>query len=53
MVAWPAAYGDSGVQTFICGQNGVVDQKDLGPQTGALGAAMSQYNPDSTWTPVE
>jgi DUF2950 family protein len=53
MVAWPAAYGDSGVATFICGQNGVVYQKNLGPNTAALGVAMTQYNPDSTWTPVE
>ena len=22
MVAWPATYGDSGVETFICGENG-------------------------------
>jgi len=53
MVAWPADYGESGVQTFICGENGIVYQKDLGPQTGALGAGMTQYNPDSSWKPVE
>jgi hypothetical protein len=53
MVAWPASYGDSGVQTFICGENGVVYQKNLGPNTVALGAAMREYNPDSSWTPVE
>jgi hypothetical protein len=53
MVAWPAAYGGSGVETFICGQNGVVYQKDLGPNTAALGAAMTQYNPDGSWKTVE
>src|SRR5271166_6426852 len=53
MVAWPAAWGDSGVQTFICGQDGIVRQKNLGPNTAKLGAAMFLYNPDSTWTPVE
>ena len=53
MVAWPAAYGDSGVETFICGENGVVYQKDLGPNTAALGASMSQYNPDASWKVVE
>jgi hypothetical protein len=53
MVAWPAAYGDSGVETFICGENGVVYQKDLGPNTAALGASMAQYNPDATWKVVE
>ena len=53
MVAWPATYGESGVQTFICGENGVVYQKDLGPNTAALGASMAQFNPDATWKAVE
>ena len=53
MVAWPAAYGDSGVETFVCDENGVVYQKDLGPNTAALGASMAQYNPDASWKVVE
>ena len=53
MIAWPAAYGDSGVETFICGENGVVYQKDLGPNTAALGASMAQYNPDASWKVAE
>jgi len=53
MVAWPAQYGESGVQTFICGENGIIYQKDLGPQTAALGAGMTQYNPDTSWKRVE
>ena len=53
MVAWPEKYGDSGVQTFICGKNGVIYQKDLGPNTAALGASMAQYNPDASWKVVE
>ena len=53
MVAWPAKYGDTGVETFICGENGVVYQKDLGPNTAALGASMTQFNPDATWKVVE
>ena len=53
MIAWPAAYGDSGVETFICGENGVVYQKDLGPNTAALGASMAEFNPDATWKTVE
>jgi hypothetical protein len=53
MVAWPAKYRDSGVETFICGENGVVYQKDLGPNTAVLGASMAQYNPDGSWKVVE
>lgn len=53
LVAWPARYGESGVQSFMCGVNGVVYQKNLGPQTASLGAGMTLYNPDSSWKPVE
>jgi hypothetical protein len=53
MVAWPANYGDSGVETFICSENGVVYQKDLGPNTAALGASMAEFDPDPSWKVVE
>jgi hypothetical protein len=32
-VAWPAKYGNSGVMTFVVDQQGIVFQKDLGPET--------------------
>jgi hypothetical protein len=50
LVAFPAQYGVSGVMTFIVNQDGVVYQKDLGPNTAAIARAMTQFNPDSTWT---
>jgi hypothetical protein len=52
LVASPAEYGVTGVQTFIVSQDGVVYQKDLGE--GTLGAfkTMELFNPDDTWTPV-
>lgn len=53
LVAWPADWGDSGVQTFICGQNGSVYQKNLGANTAALARGMAAYNPDPTWTQVK
>ena len=49
LVAWPAAYGVSGVMTFIVNQNGTVYQKDLGPKTEGIAKAMTLYNPDRTW----
>jgi hypothetical protein len=48
-VAYPAQYRNSGVMTFIVNQDGLVYQKDLGPQTEELAAAMTEYNPDNTW----
>jgi hypothetical protein len=49
-VAYPAEYHNSGVMTFIVSQDGVVYQKDLGPDTAKLGAEMTEYNPDRTWS---
>jgi hypothetical protein len=52
-VAYPAEYRSSGVMTFIVNQDGVVYQKDLGKKTEALGKAMQEYNPDSSWHNAE
>ena len=52
LVAYPAQYKSSGVMTFIIGTDGVVYQKDLGENTTDLAKAMTEYNPDSTWTKV-
>jgi Protein of unknown function (DUF2950) len=52
-VAFPAEYRNSGVMTFIVNQDGVVYEKDLGQDTEKLGNAMSEYNPDNTWTRVD
>jgi hypothetical protein len=53
LVAWPAHYGDSGVMTFIVNHDGTVYQKNLGPETAALAAAMTRYDPDASWEKVE
>jgi DUF2950 family protein len=52
LVAYPAQYGVSGIMSFIVNQDGVVYQKNLGPKTAALGLAMKEFNPGSTWTKV-
>jgi hypothetical protein len=53
LVAWPARWGNSGVMTFIVNQQGRVYQKNLGPDTAKIAAAMTEYNPDPTWQLVE
>jgi hypothetical protein len=50
LVAWPAEWGNTGVMTFIVNQRGKVYQKDLGPKTTSIAAAMTTYDPDPTWT---
>jgi len=49
LVAWPAEYRVTGVQTFIVSYDGVVYQKDMGPDTAKIAAAMDRYDPDKTW----
>ena len=53
VVAYPAQYGNSGVMTFSVNHEGKVFQKNLGKNTAAVAAAMTEYNPDSTWTEVK
>jgi hypothetical protein len=48
LVAYPARYGSTGVQTFIVNQEGVVYEKDLGEKTGEA-ANMTTFDPDGTW----
>jgi len=50
LVAWPAEYGESGIMTFIVNQQGRVYQRDLGPKTEKLAAAMKVYNPEPGWS---
>ncbi len=53
IIAWPARYGNSGIMTFIINQDGVVFQKDLGPDTAKLAGEMSLFNPDESWARVD
>ena len=48
-LAYPAVYRASGVMTFMINQDGVVVQKDLGPETPKLAKEISEFNPDKTW----
>lgn len=52
VVAFPAAYGDSGVMTFMLSQSGIVYQKDLGENTEKLVAAMTSFDP-AEWQKVD
>jgi Protein of unknown function (DUF2950) len=53
LAAAPAEYRVTGVQTFIVGPDGVVYEKDLGPDTLKIFRSMDRYNPDKTWTVTE
>jgi len=52
-VAYPAEYGNSGVMSFMINQDGLLLEKDLGKSTTETATAMTQFNPDAGWKPVE
>lgn len=53
LIAWPAEYGVTGVHTFIVNQDGEVYEKDLGAMTATAAAAITKYDPDSSWQAVD
>jgi hypothetical protein len=53
LAAAPAQYRVTGVKTFIVSYEGIVYQKDLGPDTLTIFKSMELYNPDSTWKRTE
>jgi hypothetical protein len=49
LLALPAQYGVTGIMTFIVNHDGVVFQKDLGPDTTSIAATISLFDPGSGW----
>jgi len=52
LIAFPAAYGVSGVMTFFVNQRGVVYEKDLGPDTARVSTEITQFEPGLGWQQV-
>jgi hypothetical protein len=52
LVAAPAEYAVTGVKTFIVSNDGVVYEKDFGPNTLDEFKTMELFNPDQSWTPL-
>jgi len=52
MIAAPAEYRVTGVKTFMVSQDGVVYQKDLGPDTLDVAKRVELFDPDKTWHPT-
>ncbi len=49
VIASPVAYDETGVMTFIYSHSGDVYERDLGPETSKLAAAIQVFNPDTGW----
>jgi hypothetical protein len=52
LIAFPAEYGVTGIKTFMVSNDGVVWEKDLGPDTLKIAAKIDRFNPDKGWSPV-
>jgi hypothetical protein len=53
ILAAPVKYGDSGIMSFLVKGDGVVYEKDLGPQTVEIAKHMDRNDPDKSWTAAE
>jgi len=53
VIAWPAQYENSGIMTFMVSHDGVVYEKDLGPDTATAVQKINRFNPDKSWRPVD
>jgi hypothetical protein len=52
LVAAPAEYGVTGVNTFIVSHDGIVYQRDFGPESLVQFQKLERFNPDKFWTSV-
>jgi hypothetical protein len=53
LLAYPAEYRDSGVMTFMIDKQGVMVEKDLGPDTEKISPTITSFNPDSSWSELQ
>lgn len=51
-LAYPADPGNTGVMSFIVGENGVIYESNLGADTLNIAAGITTFNPGEGWTPV-
>ncbi|MDX2505200.1 MAG: DUF2950 domain-containing protein [Gammaproteobacteria bacterium] len=49
LIAWPAEYGDSAVMSFMISHNGVLYEKNLGPESDQIAEKMQAFDLDSSW----
>jgi hypothetical protein len=53
ILAAPVKYGETGIMTFMSGVDGVVYERDLGPDTTKIAASIQEFNPNDDWLEVE
>jgi hypothetical protein len=52
LVGTPVQYRKTGVMTLLVSTNGIVYEKDLGPESLGAAKAMTTFDPDASWIKV-
>jgi hypothetical protein len=52
LIAFPSAYGDTGIMSFMVGEAGVIHEADLGEDTLAVASRIESFDPGEGWSPV-
>ena len=53
LVAWPLAYGETGVMSFMVSHDGQLYEKNLGPRTDAIAREMTRFDPGEGWKKID
>ncbi|MCU0725767.1 MAG: DUF2950 domain-containing protein [Planctomycetes bacterium] len=53
VVAWPATWGRSGIQTFLVNHLGIIFEQDFGEETPEVAAAIRTFDPTRDWSPTD
>lgn len=53
LLAVPSSYGETGINSFIVSENGIIHSADLGENGLDAALEILSYNPDTTWSPIE
>ena len=53
VLAVPAEYGATGIQTFLMSHAGVVYQRNLGPDTARIARGITAFDPGPGWEKLE
>ena len=53
ILATPVEYAETGIMTFMTSSDGVVYERDLGPDTAKIAASIQEFNPTDDWLRVE
>lgn len=53
ILATPIKYAETGIMTFMISREGIVYERDFGPDTATIAASLQQYNPDENWSELD